>query len=317
MELSKSMYTVVSPVCNEEETIGEFLRRLVEVMEGLDHPYEIVLINDGSTDQSMEMMAREREENPRIKIVDFARNFGHQTAISAGIQFSSGDVVVVMDSDLQDPPQVVPKLIDKLDEGNDVVYAVRRKRKENVLKKAAYYAFYRMLSRVSDIDIPLDSGDFCAMRRPVVDLLRSMPERNRFVRGLRSWVGFQQTGLEYERDRRYAGEVKYTFSKLARLAMDGMLSFSYFPLRISVTVGLVFLSTGFLGLLVLVLLRLITGMPPETWLWVAILVILVGGVQCLLFGAMGEYLGRIYDEVRQRPLFTVRRMIGFSETDVD
>lgn len=306
-------YSIVTPVYNESETINEFLNRLSTVMQTLGKPYEIILVNDGSKDDSLEIMLNRRKEDKRIKIVDLTRNFGHQIAISAGIHFSKGHTVVIMDADLQDPPEIIPKLVEKLNEGYEVVYGVRRKRKENIFKRAAYFIFYRTLKKMSNIEIPLDSGDFSAMSRRVVNLLKYMPERNRFIRGLRSWVGFKQIGLEYERHKRYAGKAKYTFLKLLKLALDGMISFSYVPLRIASFIGFIISIMSFVGIIVVIYLKLFTTIPFKGVSALAIIILFLGGIQLLLIGILGEYIGRIYDETKQRPLYATRELYGFNE----
>ncbi|MDF1667516.1 MAG: glycosyltransferase family 2 protein, partial [Planctomycetota bacterium] len=224
------MISVVIPLLDEQETIPVMYERLSKSAESWGMDYEIIVVDDGSTDASFALLSAIRERDPHWKLLSFARNFGHQTAISAGIHYSRGDAVVLIDGDLQDPPEVIIEFIKRWRDGNQVVYAVRRKRKENVFKRAAYWSYYRLLRLISSIEVPLDSGDFCLMDRRVVDVLKQMPERTRFVRGLRSWVGFRQVGVEYERQGRHAGEVKYTFRKLVQLAFVGILSFSSRPL---------------------------------------------------------------------------------------
>jgi len=227
------MISVVVPCYNEEAVLPELRERLTAAAEAWDDTYEIIAVDDGSRDRTFELLAEYHASDPRWKAIRFARNFGHQTAVSAGICHAAGDCVIVIDADLQDPPEQLHRFIAKWREGYEVVYGVRRKRKEGVLKRACYKMFYRLLGRCAQIEIPHDAGDFCAMDRAVVDLLNAMPERNRFVRGLRSWIGFRQVGLEYERDARAAGKTKYTPAKLVRLALDGLVSFSAAPLRLA------------------------------------------------------------------------------------
>jgi dolichol-phosphate mannosyltransferase len=270
--------------------------------------YEIVLVDDGSQDQSPDILRRMEAEDQRIVIVEFARNFGHQVAISAGLEQSRGRVVCIMDADLQDPPEVLHTFLAKWREGWEVVYAIRTERKEWWGKRLAYAGFYRLLQRVANIDIPLDAGDFCVMDRRVVDLLVRMPERNRFVRGIRSWVGFKQIGVPYERHARHAGAPKYTFRKLLYLALDGLISFSHMPLRIITLLGFTVSFLSFLVALFYLVKKftLGTGVPGFTTLVVSIF--FLAGIQLVTIGVIGEYIGRISDEVKRRPLYVARRV---------
>ena len=305
------MYSIVIPIYNEEETIPELVRRLTAVMDTLGHPTEVIIIDDGSRDATYRLLQEAHGRDRRFKVIRFSRNFGHQVAISAGIDHASGDAVMVMDGDLQDPPELLPEFLKKRDEGYDVVYAVRRKRKEPLLKRFAYFTFYRLLQRVAAIDIPLDSGDFSLIDRRVADALRAMPERHRFVRGIRSWTGFRQVGLEYERDRRFGGDVKYTTAKLLKLALDGVFSFSYVPLRLASYVGLTISLISFAMALFYFLQKLLVGIDTKGWASTIIIVLFLGGVQLLTVGIIGEYIGRIYDEVKQRPLYVISERLGF------
>lgn len=307
------MISIVTPVYNEEEILPEFHKRLTAVLKGAGEPYEIILVNDGSRDNSLKLMKELNARDPHVKVVGLSRNFGHQTAITAGLAYAAGDLIAIMDSDLQDPPEVLPGFFNKAREGFDVIYAIRKKRKEGVFKKAAYSIFYRLLKKMANIDIPLDSGDFCIMSRRALDILNSMPERNRFLRGLRGWIGLRQTGLEYDRDRRFAGEVKYTFSKLVKLAFDGFISFSYVPLRLASFFGLIISAMSFLGILVIFYLSFFTSTTTSVPGWASVLVtiLFLGGVQLVSIGIIGEYIGRIYDEVKQRPLYVVQDALGF------
>jgi len=305
------MYSIVIPIYNEEETIPELVRRLTAVMDTLGHPTEVIVIDDGSRDATFRLLQEAHGRDPRLKVIRFSRNFGHQVAISAGIDHASGDAIMVMDGDLQDPPELLPEFLRKREEGYDVVYAVRRKRKEPLPKRLAYFTFYRLLQRVAAIDIPLDSGDFSLIDRRVADALRAMPERHRFVRGIRSWTGFRQAGLEYERDRRFGGEVKYTAAKLLKLALDGVFSFSYVPLRLASYVGLTISLISFAMALFYFLQKLLVGIDTKGWASTIIIVLFLGGVQLLTVGIIGEYIGRIYDEVKQRPLYVISERLGF------
>jgi len=309
------MISIVTPVFNEEDTLTEFHKRLTIVMRTIGEPYEIILVNDGSRDNSLNLMRNLHDKDLMVKIVILSLNFGHQYAITSGLDYAAGDVIGIMDSDLQDPPEVLPVFFQKQKEGYDIVYAIRKNRKERIIKKTAYGVFYRLLSTVSNINIPLDSGDFCIINRRAINALQSMPERNRFLRGLRAWIGFQQIGLEYDRDARFAGEVKYTFRKLLKLAFDGFVSFSYLPLRFASIMGLVVSAISFLGIIVILYLKLFTSCTIDVrgWTSVAIMVLFLGGVQLVSIGVIGEYLGRIYDEVKQRPLYIIQDTIGFDK----
>ncbi len=306
------IFTVVVPIYNEEETLLELLRRLTPVMHGIGETYEIILVNDGSTDGSLDILRRFAGADSRVRVINFSRNFGHQAALYAGLCRASGRAVILMDGDLQDPPEVLPRMIDLWRHDNQVVYAVRRKRKERFTKRFAYAAYYRLLQHLAYINIPLDSGDFSLLDRTVVQLLKSLPERNKFLRGLRSWAGFSQASIEYERDPRYAGEPKYTFWKLVKLAVDGVVSYSYVPLRISYALGVIVSAFSFFLAAVYFLQRIFMDYYiPQGFTTLAILMLFLGGVQLLSIGLLGEYVGRIYDEVKRRPEYVERELIGF------
>ncbi|MFZ4644861.1 MAG: glycosyltransferase family 2 protein [Gemmataceae bacterium] len=296
----------VIPLFNEQENLPELHRRLRAALDPLDIEPEIILVNDGSSDATPTMIHMLSQADPRVVGVMLSRNFGHQAAVSAGIAECTGDAVIVMDGDLQDPPEVLEQFIARWRDGAEVVYAVRTKRKEGLLKRTAYGAFYRLLRKLSDIDIPLDSGDFGLMDRKVVNALLALPERQRFVRGLRCFVGFRQEGLVYERAGREAGAPKYTFKALVRLAMDGLISFSSAPLNLITYLGLG--SCVFaLGLIAWVRGRAIIGQrPPEGWASTMVVVLFFGSVQLLSLGIIGEYLRRIFLEVKGRPTYIVR-----------
>ena len=305
--------SLVFPVYNEEDVLPMLYERVRHLLGQLPYETEVILVNDGSRDRSLEMMIHYHQEDPRFKVIDFSRNFGHQIAITAGIDAATGDAVILMDADLQDPPELLPQFLQKWEEGFQVVYAVRKKRKEHFLKRIAYFTFYRLLQKISNIQIPLDSGDFCLMDRTVIDTIKNMEERRRFVRGLRSWVGFKQVGLEYERDKRQAGEVKYTFSKLMRLALDGIFSFSYFPLQIASYLGFAVSALSFVAMAVYLYKKLfIHPDEPPGFPTLITVALFLGGIQLLSLGVIGEYIGRIYDEVKRRPTYIVRAAYGCS-----
>ena len=313
------MISVILPFYNEQETLPALYPRLTAAAQTWGEDYEVVAIDDGSSDATAGMLDAICRVDSHWKLLRFSRNFGHQAAVSAGIYYSHGDAVVVMDSDLQDPPEQLHRFLDKWREGYQVVYAIRTKRKENVFKRTAYFLFYRILKKLSTIDIPLDSGDFSVMDRSVVEVLKLLPERTRFVRGLRSWAGFRQTGVAYERDARHAGEVKYTFSKLVQLAINGILSFSSAPLRLASWLGMMLCGLSGALIVFLVTWRLIDfpilGMRPGNsvgWTSLISLMLFLSGIQMLVIGAIGEYLARVFDEVQGRPPWIIGYARGFS-----
>jgi len=309
----KEVCSVVIPVFNEEENLELLHRRLSKVLQHSYEDYEIILVDDGSRDKSLEIMSGLRMTDPKVKVISFSRNFGHQMAITAGIDYTSGDAVIIMDADLQDPPEVIPQLIEKWREGYDTVYAIRESRKDPILKRAIAFAFYRLFKRISEVDVPVDAGDFRLMSRRVVDILRNMPERNRYIRGLASWVGFSQASISYARDERYRGERKYTLWQLVKLAIDGITSFSHFPLRLVTQLGLVVSLAGFLYAAIIIISGLFFGRVVPGWTTLMAAVIFLGGVQLIVVGVVGEYIGRIYVEVQQRPLYLIKQKTGFSE----
>jgi dolichol-phosphate mannosyltransferase len=303
--------SVIVPIYNEEETLPELERRLLAALTALGETFEVILVNDGSRDDSLALLAAMAGRDRRVRVIDFSRNFGHQAAFYAGIRRAGGRAVVLMDGDLQDPPEAIADLVAKWREGYEVVYAIREKRKEGMLKRAAYSMFYRLLRSIAYVEIPLDAGDFALMDERVVRLLRGMRERNKFLRGLRSWVGFRQTGLVCERGERFAGRPKYSLRRLFRLAFDGLIAYSYVPLRIAFVLGLVVSAASFLLAAVYFVQRLVTPQEiPKGFTTLAILVLFLGGIQLLTIGLLGEYLGRIYDEVKARPLYLVADEVG-------
>lgn len=302
--------SVIIPVFNEEENLPALYTRLTTVLSTAVQSHEIIFVDDGSRDTSLPLLRNLVASDARVCVVELARNFGHQVAISAGLDHARGTAVIVMDADLQDPPEVLPEFIAKWREGYDVVYAIREQRKENMFKRAAYAAFYRLLQRVANIEIPLDAGDFCIMDRRVVDLLNGMPERNRFVRGIRSWVGLNQVGLAYERHARHAGRPKFTFTRLVYLALDGLVSFSYLPLRIITVLGLMVSFVSLLLALFYFITKLTVGLNPPGFATLIVAVFFLAGMQLITIGVIGEYVGRIFEEVKRRPLYVVRRVNG-------
>jgi dolichol-phosphate mannosyltransferase len=302
MELS-----IVVPVYNEEDTLPELHRRLGEILPLVGGESEVILVNDGSRDGTAALIGRLCAEDARFRGVHFSRNFGHQAAVAAGLRYSRGRAVVVMDADLQDPPQLVLTLLEKWREGYEVVYARHaRRQRESWLKRILAFGYYRVLRQVAQQEVPADTGDFCLMDRQVVDLLNAMPERNRYIRGLRAWVGFRQTAVEFDRPGRFAGEAKYTFRKSLSLAVNGVISLSKAPLRIATWFGLIVSLTSFVLAVAFVIEKLTVGFEIRGWASTVVIILFLGGVQLLTIGIIGEYISRIYDEVKQRPLYVVR-----------
>lgn len=305
--------SIVVPCYDEAEVLGETVKHLQQFcgeLRGMDA--ELIFVDDGSRDRTCELLKSCMQQDSRIKLIRFTRNFGHQIAVTAGIDAADGDAVVVLDADLQDPPEVIHQMIEKWQEGYDVVYGTRTERPgEPVLKLATSRWFYRILNRLSDVAIPLDAGDFRLMSRNVVDILRVMPERDRFIRGLVSWVGFKQISLQYKRAERYAGKSKYPFRKLFHLAVDGLLSFSIKPLELSVGLGMISASLSLVGIMYALVLRVFTNTWVEGWMAMMIAILFMGGVQLVSIGVLGEYVGRIYSEIKGRPLYIVQEYLGF------
>jgi polyisoprenyl-phosphate glycosyltransferase len=305
--------SVVVPIFNEEPVISELYRRMTEVMDNIGEPWEIICVNDGSRDRSAEMLRDLHERDPRIKLVNFSRNFGHQIAITAGMDYAQGDAVVVIDADLQDPPELIAEMVKKWREGYEIVYAVRADRRgESRFKLWTASAFYRMLRRITDIDIPLDTGDFRLMDRGAVLAMRRLREHHRFMRGLSSWIGFKQIGIPYERVERYAGETKYPLRKMLRLTSDAVTSFSYLPLRLATYFGFSLALISLIGIITTVVMRLSGIRAFEGQASTLVMVLFLGGIQLIFLGIIGEYLSRIYDEVKDRPLYIVATAHGFS-----
>lgn len=304
--------SVALPVFNEEAVLPELYRRLSQVMERCGETYELVFINDGSTDQSFPYLQDLAQRDPRVRVVNFSRNFGHQIAITAGLDYCQGQAVIIMDADLQDPPEVVSALVEKWREGYDVVSAVRTQRAgEGLLKRGSATLFYRVLRRFAGVDIPVDVGDFRLMSRRAVDALRTLRERHRFVRGLSSWVGFRQISVSFARDPRYAGETKYPFRKMLAFAIDGLVSFSFVPLQLATYLGFGASVVSFCYILYAIGLKVFTDQWVAGWASLMVAVLFIGGVQLMTLGIIGEYIGRIYEESKQRPLYLVADLIGF------
>lgn len=313
---NKPLLSIVIPCYNEEEVLSETLSQLDRFCDQLSGLFvELVFIDDGSKDKTRDILKNYATQNDRVRIIGFSRNFGHQIAVTAGIDAANGDAVVLIDADLQDPPEVIHQMIEKWREGYDVVYGTRTERPgESAFKLTTARGFYRLLNRVSDVPIPLDTGDFRLMSRAVVDTLRAMPEQARFVRGMVSWIGFKQISIPYKRAERFAGESKYPLRKMIRFAVDGILSFSTKPLQFSVGIGLVSACIALVGIVYAIMLRLLTSYWVEGWTALMIAILFIGGVQLICVGVLGEYVGRIYNEIKGRPLYVVQEYIGFENS---
>ncbi|PFK42203.1 glycosyltransferase [Bacillus cereus] len=310
------LISVVVPMYFEEEVAQECYNRLKSVMIQNNINYEFVFVNDGSTDRTMEILKEIAANDYRAKVVNFARNFGHQTAVTAGIDCASGDAIVIIDADLQDPPEVIPELIAKWEEGYEVVYAKRKQRKgETWFKLLTAKYFYRFLNYMSDIDIPKDTGDFRIIDRKVADVFKQMTERNRFIRGMMSWVGFSQTYVEYERDERFAGETKYPLKKMIKFASDGIIAFSTKPLRIVMTLGLMSVFISILVLLYTVIIKVIGQDIQTGWASIMVAITFFSGIQLLGLGIVGQYIARIYDESKNRPIYIVKETLNVDQKD--
>lgn len=307
------VYSLVLPVLDESETLPELSRRLTLLMERLDGPAEVVLVDDGSTDDSFAQMRKIHEADPRFRVLRLSRNFGHQIAITAGLEHARGDAVIIMDADLQDPPEVVVALAEKWREGFEVVYAVRDQRTgESRVKLATAKWFYRLMGRMSEVPIPVDAGDFRLIDRKVVDAVAAMPEHRRYLRGLFAWVGFDQTGVHYVREARHAGRTKFSMRKMMSFAADGIVSFSTVPLRLALSLGFVVSALSMLGALLGLVAKVGDWYVVPGWASLVAVIGVLGGVQLMVLGVMGEYIARIHDEVKARPLYLLRDQLGES-----
>jgi len=304
-------YSIVVPAYNEESVLPETYLRLTSVLERLDGPYELIFVNDGSQDGTLALLEDMHRKDPRVKVMDFSRNFGHQVAITAGMDYASGDAVVVIDADLQDPPEVILQFVEKWKEGHQIVYGVREKREgESLFKKTTASIFYRFLDKLTDINIPVDAGDFRLLDRKVVDVFKNgIREKNRFIRGLTSWVGFRQTGVLYARMPRVAGQTKYPFRKMLKFSVDAVVSFSNLPLKIATYIGFMVAGLSFLYMLYVIFLKFLSERPVQGWSSLIAVVLFLGGVQLIFLGIIGEYLARISDNVKQRPLYIIKRVL--------
>ncbi len=305
--MSSPNVSIIAPIFNEIENIDELYRRVKEVMEGSGKSWELLMIDDGSVDGSTDKIRQLHAVDTRVRPIIFARNFGHQLAVTAGLDYSRGDAVVIIDADLQDPPEVILDLVNKWREGFEVVYAVRTEREgETWFKEFTASIFYRLIYRITDVDIPVDTGDFRLIDRAVVNVIRQMRERHRFLRGMSVWVGFRQVGVPYKRGARFAGETKYPFRKMAKFATDAITSFSYFPLQMAAYLGFFAATLSILAIPIVAVLRLTGYQAFLGQATTLITVLFLGGVQLISLGILGEYIGRLYDEAKGRPLYIVR-----------
>lgn len=304
-------FSVIIPAYNEEEVISESYRRLTDVMKNCGGEYELIFVNDGSRDKTADILKVIASDDNHVKVLDFSRNFGHQVAISAGLDYATGDAVAVIDADLQDPPEVILQMIEKWREGFDVIYGKRVKRKgETFFKKITAKIFYRFMRCMTDVDIPVDTGDFRLMDKKVCDVMRSLTEKNRYVRGLVSWVGFKQTAVEYVREERFAGETKYPLKKMIKFASDGIISFSFKPLKLAQYLGFFTSAMSFIYLIVVIAQKFL-GYTVDGWASILAVSLIFNGIILMMLGIIGEYIGRIYDEAKGRPLYIVKDAIGF------
>lgn len=305
-------YSIVVPVYNEELIISETYRRLKEVMDQTNEDYELIFVNDGSKDSSHDLIYSICKKDKRVKLLDFSRNFGHQIAISAGLDNASGNAVVVIDADMQDPPEVILQMIEKWKEGYDVVYGTRIKREgEPILRRLAIKVFYRLMKKLTNYDIPVDVGDFRLIDKKVCNIIRSLPEKNRYLRGLVSWVGFKQTSIEYTRQGRIGGESKYPLNKLISLALSGITSFSYKPLRLASYLGFILSTLSFIYLVRVIYEKLFTNLEVVGWASSIAVSLFFNGIIFIILGVMGEYIGKIYEETKNRPLYILKEKTGF------
>jgi dolichol-phosphate mannosyltransferase len=308
----ESLITIVVPLFNEELVIEQMYQRVTEVMAGIGLGYEVILINDGSRDKTLQIARRLCTQDPHVKLISFSRNFGHQAALTAGLDMARGDAVVIIDADLQDPPEIIPQMVEKWKDGFDVVYGTRVKREgETWVKKWTAAGFYWLLRKLTAVDIPPDTGDFRLLDRAVVNALNRMREKNRFLRGMVSWVGFRQCRLEYVRRERFAGETKYPLKKMVRFALDGILSFSQIPLKVSSVFGFLCSLLSFCLIIYGLVEKFFYAQSViRGWLSTFVAILFLGGVQLICIGILGEYLGRIYDEIKNRPLYVCDELIN-------
>lgn len=311
---NKRLVSVIISVYNEEGNIAEITNRLYVVFNKIEEDFELIYINDGSTDGSQRILEELAREDERVKIINFTRNFGHQIAVTAGIDHCNGDCAVIIDADLQDPPELIHELLKEWKNGYQVVYAQREKRKgESFFKLFTAKIFYRILKSSTDFDIPVDTGDFRLIDRKVINVLGSMPERNRFIRGMVSWAGFNQKGIKYVREERLAGETKYPLKKMIKFALTGITSFSFVPLQLATYSGFAVSALSFIYALYVIYLKLFTDKTVHGWSSLMVAMLFLGGIQLITIGIVGEYIGRISEEIKQRPAYIVSSKINFEK----
>lgn len=312
--MEKKLLSIVVPVYNEQEVINETYKRLTTVFKDYFMNVEYIFINDGSRDNTYSKLSEIAQANPEVRVINFARNFGHQIAITAGMDYAKGDAIVIIDADLQDPPEVILDMVKKWQEGYEVVYGKRLKREgETFFKKFTAKMFYRFLDSMTDVKLPVDVGDFRLIDRKVCDAMKCLPERSRYVRGLVSWVGFKQSSVEYKRDKRFAGETKYPLKKMIKLAGDGIFSFSYKPLKLATFAGMFVSVLSFLYLVIVLIQKFVKNDVASGWASSMAVSLFFNGVMLIVIGIMGEYVGRIYEEVKARPLYIIGELKGFDE----
>ncbi len=310
--MTQIRYSIIAPCYNEEGNLSELYEQIKNTLDQTNEAWELVLINDGSQDQTGRVIRELHQQDGRVHYIDFARNFGHQIAVTAGMDHAQGDAVILIDADLQDPPELILEMIQKWKEGFEVIYAVRTDREgESWFKLVTAKLFYRIIYRITDVNIPLDTGDFRLMDRKVVDTMKAMKERHRFIRGMTSWVGFKQTGVEYIRRERFAGETKYPIRKMIKFAWDAVTGFSYFPLQLAMYLGFIIASLSSIFIIFVIIARLSGYHAFAGQATTLVMVLFLGGIQLISLGVIGEYLGRIYDEVKARPLYVVNETAGF------
>ena len=314
--MTKSLISIIVPVYNEAGNIHQLFERISAVFKARTETFELIFVDDGSHDSSGEKILDLARRDQRVKVLRFTRNFGHQQAVSAGLKWCSGRTAVIIDADLQDPPQLIPEMLEKWQEGFQVVYAIRSKRiGENIFKRVTAAVFYRLLRLLSNVEIPLDTGDFRLIDRQVINMLNAMPERHRFIRGMVSWGGFRQTGLRYQRQKRYSGKTKYPIFKMFRFALTSVTSFSFIPLQLASYFGFLISVIAFMFGIYAIYLKLFTDATIQGWTSLMIAILFIGGVQLITLGIIGEYIGRISEEVKQRPPYVILEKINFTAPD--
>jgi polyisoprenyl-phosphate glycosyltransferase len=314
-KIVKIKYSIIIPIYNEENIIPELYSRTTKVLASVDKTgYEIIFVDDGSIDHSLEILEKLHKKDSKIKIISLSRNFGHQEAISAGIDFAKGNAVVTMDGDLQDPPEIIIDFIKEWGENCKIVYGIRKSTKESFQKRFFSKMFYRVFNKLSNVKIPLDAGDFCLMDREIVDILVKLPERVRFLRGIRPWIGFKQGFVKYNRDKRYGGKPKYTINKSTKLAINALASFSYLPLHLFVGIGFFTSLFSFIGIILTIIAKFAGLEVVRGWTSTILVILLLGGIQLIMLGIIGEYIEKIFEETKHRPIYIVNKLVGITQS---